>query len=104
MADAFHNPIPSRPTLPLGPLEGAPASRGREPGRAKGEVEFQALLERVEQRARKLATDAAGVDAPEQLAQAMQTARESLEDVLSLKQRLLEAYRAEQRRPGDASE
>lgn len=99
MADAFHSPIPSSPVGGA-----APASRGTETGPAKSDVEFQALLERVEQRARKLAADAAGVEVPEQLAQAMETARESLEDVMSLQQRLLEAYRAEQRRPGVGSD
>ena len=81
-----------------------PGARGSAAGQSKGEVEFQALLERVEARAKRLATDAAGVEVPEQLAQAMQAARESLDDVLSLKERLLEAYRAEQRRPSGGSE
>jgi hypothetical protein len=104
MADSFQSPISSRsPSLPIGP--GAESGRARDTGQAKSDVEFQALLERVEERARKLATDAAAVEAPEQLAAAMHTARESLEDVLSLKERLLAAYREEQRRsPGGGPE
>ena len=107
MADSFPTPIPPRPVGAGAPgvQGGAPAlGRGLAAGQAQGEVEFQALLERVEARAKQLATEAAGVELPEQLAQAMQTARESLEDVMSLKARLLEAYRAEQRRPSGGSE
>jgi hypothetical protein len=102
MADSFPSPIPSRPAgapgVPGGGPGGVAGARGSAAGQSKSEIEFQALLERVEARAKKLATDAADVQAPEQLAQAMQTARESLDDVLSLKELLLEAYRAEQRR------
>ena len=63
MADSFQSPISSRsPSLPIGP--GAESGRARDTGQAKSDVEFQALLERVEERARKLATDAAAVEAP----------------------------------------
>jgi hypothetical protein len=75
----------------------APAAGGAQSAPGKG-VEFQALLERIEARATELARRTEAVEAPEQLAEAVHTARESLEDVLLLKQRLLEAYQEERRR------
>ena len=57
---------------------------------------FQALLDQIETRARDLAAETDAVEAPEQLAGAVDSARESLENVLELKERLLEAYRQQQ--------
>jgi hypothetical protein len=55
------------------------------------------MLDKIEERARSLAQDSRAVERPEQLAGAVDSARESLEDVLSLKDRLLEEYRQAQR-------
>ena len=95
MVDPLPNPLvpgpqPARPAA----APGAPPGLERAPaGPREAGAEFQALLERIETRARRLAAETDTVEAPGQLAGAVETARESLEDVLNLEQRLLEAYR-----------
>lgn len=68
----------------------APSSRATSPEQA---ASFQALLERLEQKAEALEAKAQGELAPQELAQAVDEARSSLEDVLALQDRLLEAWR-----------
>jgi len=60
---------------------------------------FQVLLEKLEQQAAGLRAKSAGLERPEDLAGAVEEARESLEDALSLGAELLEAYRAARRAP-----
>lgn len=69
---------------------GAPAARAATPEQA---ASFQALLEKLEQKAEALEAKAQGELAPAELAQAVDEARSSLEDVLALQDRLLEAWR-----------
>jgi len=88
------------------PVGGPDSIPGAKPGAppvktGEGGVEFQAMLDRIEQRARELSAASSDALEPEQLAGAVDRARESLEDVLTLKEQLLEAYRqAQSQRPG----
>lgn len=72
--------------------EAAPAARSRAAG-AGDSAAFKALLENLEQRAAGLRGQKA--DSPDDLLGALDQARASLEDALDLKERLLEAYRAD---------
>lgn len=63
---------------------------------------FEALLERLTARAAELDEKSRVVARPEDLPGAMDAARASLEDALTLGERLLEAYQAEQRRGAQA--
>lgn len=85
----------------VGSVDGVqPARRGE---RADGgSAAFRALLENLEQRAAGLRSEAP--DSPRGLADAVDAARASLEDALDLKDRLLEAYRADLRRDGAGGE
>lgn len=67
---------------------------------------FEALLEKLEQRAVELSEDSREELEPERLAGAVDRARASLEDALSLGDRLLEAYReaAQQSQNNDGEE
>jgi flagellar hook-basal body complex protein FliE len=60
---------------------------------AAGGAAFQALLERLETQARELAAQSQTIESPEQLTGAVDRAHASLQDALSLGDRLLEAYR-----------
>ena len=62
---------------------------------------FEVLLEKLELRARELRDDSGSVENPTELAGAVDRARASLEDALTLSDQLLEAYRQSlQQRPG----
>ena len=68
----------------------------RAPQRSAGSAEtpaFRVLLERLAERAQELEAKSRALDEPAQLAGAVDAARASLEDALSLGDRLLEAYR-----------
>ena len=54
---------------------------------------FRALLDQLEERARALEEASKTLEGPQALAGAMDTARASLEDALSLSDSLVEAYR-----------
>ncbi len=54
---------------------------------------FEALLEKLQEKARTLQHDSETVDRPEDLSGAVDRARASLNDALSLSDQLLEAYR-----------
>lgn len=77
---AASSAAPARPPDRDGPAAGAPA--------------FQALLEDLESRARSLERTSRGELTPDALAGAVDEARVSLETMLSLKDRLLEAWLA----------
>lgn len=99
------NARPVGPAGPLGPLaigSSAPSpARPTEQGAA-----FRALLERLEGHARGLADASDALREPGELAGAVDRARVSLEDALSLGDQLLEAYRAANQRVerGDVGE
>ncbi len=59
---------------------------------------FEALLERLTTRAAELEQKTKTLSAPEQLPGALDAARSSLEDALTLGEELLEAYRVAQHR------
>jgi hypothetical protein len=95
---------PIHPKNPAGPdpvRGGQPADQTRRSG-DKGPVSpaFQVLLERLTARMGELEQKKEGADAPEQISEAMDTARASLEDALSLSEQLLEAFRETERRRG----
>jgi hypothetical protein len=100
MVDPLQNPLIPGPQPAPGP--GAAPGSGRAAERSPASAEFQALLERIETRARRLAAETEAVEVPAQLAGAVEAARESLVDVLDLGERLLEAYR-QQRQQGPAA-
>ncbi len=56
-------------------------------------VAFRALLERLERDARALEQDSSRIQDPKDLAGAVDRAHASLQDVLSIGDRLIEAYR-----------
>ena len=77
-----------RPTGPAGPAK-AP-TRGAE---GADKPAFKALLDKLEQRARELEAETRGVDDASHLAGAVEGAKSSLEDALSLGEELLESFR-----------
>ena len=61
---------------------------------------FRVLLDRLTSRADELAKKSQAAEDPEKLPGAVDAARASLEDALSLSEKLLEAYRQAQRESG----
>ena len=99
-------PIDQQQTLGLGGPRGpggldAPQPASKTGLDTAGSVEFRLLLERLELRASDLAEETRGVDGPAELGRAVDTARASLEEALSLKDQLLEAYRQAERQGGE---
>ena len=80
------------PRVPEGPSQSGHGSR------VAGEqgVAFKALLEKLDSQARRIQQTSEQVDRPEQLAGAVDEARTSLDQALSLGNQLLEAFRANQ--------
>jgi flagellar hook-basal body complex protein FliE len=60
---------------------------------AAGGAAFHALLERLETQARELEAQSRSIESPKELSGAVDRAHASLQDVLSLSDRLVEAYR-----------
>ena len=94
---------PIRPTGP-NPAHAADPSSGAQPRPAESPVDakpaFRALLERLQEKARSLEEKSKVVDDPAGLAGAVDAARSSLDEAVSLGEQLLEAYReAEHRGP-----
>ena len=82
-------------TQPSTPRPSEGTSENRSPA-------FQVLLERLQEQARELERTRETVDDPADLAGAVDSARTSLEDALSLGAELLEAYRqAQSQTPSD---
>jgi hypothetical protein len=90
------DPVPTnRPLGGADQTQGVGAAHGSSGAKRtdeSGGPEFQALLDKIEEGARDLAQQSRAVEKPEELAGAVDSARESLENVLSLKEQLLEAY------------
>ena len=76
---------------PIGKSAGA--SKGKARSASSDGPAFHVLLERLQARAQELEKTSASVEDPKQLAGAVNTARASLEDALSLSDQILEAYR-----------
>lgn len=85
------------PALPASVAGAQAPSTGARPQRAAtsgSSPAFEALLERLSARAAELDTKSRELSGPEDLPGAVDAARASLEDALTLGERLLEAYRA----------
>ena len=91
------------------PIQGLPKSAPVQPGAAtsaksgptEGGVAFRALLDELEVKARDLHAQSKSLERPEDLADAARGAKASLDDALSIRDRLLEAFR-EARQQGAA--
>ena len=100
----------SQPIDPRGlaPIQGTPkANPAAEPsqGADSENPAFRVLLERLQVQAEALEEKSKGVDDPRQLTGAVDAARASLEDALSLGEELLEAFRKVQHQaPTDAQD
>jgi len=81
-----------------GPGALQPGSPARTERSTDGSPAFEALLERLTARAAELDVKTREVAQPEDLPGAVDAARASLEDALTLGEQLLEAFHAEQRR------
>ncbi|MFT5048700.1 MAG: hypothetical protein ACI8QZ_000087 [Chlamydiales bacterium] len=79
----------------LGPTSGQLPGAASTPPKSEN-VAFKALLEKLEGQAQDLARASEVVDSPIELAGAVDSAKESLADALSLRDQLFEAYRAAQ--------
>jgi hypothetical protein len=88
----------SHPVEGVGPL--------RSPGQSQaGGAAFEALLEKLEGQAKRIEESSSAIERPEELSEAVGRARESLSDALSLRDRILEAWRANrQAAAGEARE
>ncbi len=89
-----------------------PGQQGVDPARAAGEAApkasrplegpaFHVLLEQLQQKAQALESTSQTLEDPRSLAGAVDMARASLDDALSLSDRLLEAFRAAQHSDAD---
>jgi flagellar hook-basal body complex protein FliE len=74
-------------------IDGVRSGAKKELAVGEGGPAFLALLEKLQAQAQSLQHDSKNVDAPEQLNEAVDRARSSLSDALSLSDKLLEAYR-----------
>ena len=88
------SPIPHGPEPVRGPAQDL-LRPTLDPGRGAA---FRVLLDGLEEQSRRLQDASGEVERPEQLAGAVERARESLEEALTVGDRLLEAYRAAQQR------
>jgi len=95
-------PIPG--SNPLRPVDGAqaqPSSKATD-AKSKDNPAFRILLEKLQSQARELEEKSNTLEAPEHLAEAVDIARASLDDALSLSDQLLESFRsAEQATPDE---
>lgn len=83
------------------PLGESTAAKQQDP---KAGAAFRALLERLEEKTRALGQASEALDDPRQLGEAVQSARDSVEQAVLLGSDLLEAYRAaQQRAAGDST-
>lgn len=79
----------------LGPVQGPGSQSGSRPNKVSGDgAAFKVLLEKLESQARRLKEVGDTVERPEELAGAVDRARASIDDALSLGDQILEAYRA----------
>lgn len=74
-------------------VAGATPDKAAAPKRSDGAA-FKVLLERLEQQTQKLREDGTSLADPSELAGAVDRAKHSIDDAVSLSEELLEAYRA----------
>ncbi|MFT7669340.1 MAG: flagellar hook-basal body complex protein FliE [Planctomycetota bacterium] len=99
--------IPINNSSPLNkPGSIAPAAPSNEGAAAQstGGLAFRGMLDKLQQQARSLQQDSENVSKPEDLSGAVDRARTSLGDALSLSNRLLEAYRESIQQKGTIQE
>lgn len=90
------------------PIQGLPQSAPVQPGAipsaktdsTQGGPAFRALLDELETKARELQAQSKSLEKPEDLGLAVQGAKASLDDALSIRDRLLEAYREARQQDG----
>lgn len=86
------NEIPIHGPQKTGPIQPGVGSNAKT-GPTDGGVAFRALLDELEAKSRDLQAQSKSVESPADLAGAVQGAKASLDDALSIRDRLLEAYR-----------
>ena len=89
----FQSPDAISASRGVSPVGGSSEVR-RTAGTPEDGAAFRALLERLETQARDLSRESSEAIGPDDLAGAVENARNALEDALSLGDQLLEAYRA----------
>ena len=87
----------------LSPIRGVEPATQKPATAPEAGPAFRALLEKLEHEAQGLRRASEGLEKPEELAGAVDRARATLDDALSLGDRLLEAFRAANQR-GNGSE
>ncbi|HIG11665.1 MAG: hypothetical protein ABGY71_04640 [bacterium] len=90
------NPIQRQSAASIRPAQGNLADTRAPNERSNAGPAFQALLEKLQLQAQKLQHDSESVVQPDELQGAVNRAHDSLENVLSLSEQLLEAYRESQ--------
>lgn len=101
---------PTQSTRGLAAVDGIspalPSSKGASnvASSSGADFQFRGLLERLENDARRLHEQSTDVKDSKELAGALDKAQASLQDALTLSDRLLEAYRAAMLRAGDTSD
>jgi hypothetical protein len=88
----------------VGPVRGPTPAEGNRQTRSTGGAAFRALLDELQEKTRQLKEDGAALSEPAELAGAVDRARASIDDALSLSDQLLEAYRAAQQRTDGQAE
>ena len=93
-----NSPIPNDPLRQAGidPASAAGAGKAKKTSDPESSAAFRALLDSLAQKAANLDETSQSLGAPDELASAVDDARKSLEDAMSLGDQLLEAYRANQ--------
>jgi hypothetical protein len=87
-----------------GPTGAAPGKPADGPRDVRAGAAFKALLERLEEETRRIARASDGVTGAQDLAGAVDAARESVQEAMQLGDELLEAYRAARQRAEAGSE
>lgn len=93
------NELPIQGPTRTGPVRPG-AQPAAQPGTGEGGVAFRALLDELEAKARELQQKSQALQGPADLAGAVQGAKASLDDALSIRDRLLEAYREARQQDG----
>jgi len=91
-----NTPVPRTPGPDPARESGAAAARPAGAAARGDAAAFQVLLEKLQAQARRLHGASEAIDGPEDLPGAIDSARETLRDALSLSDQLLEAYRQSQ--------
>ena len=91
-----NNPLQRAGAQPVGGVDKTGATSPKKSQATGSGPAFQALLEKLQQQAQSLRRDSERIERPEDLSGAVDRAHDSLEQALSLSDKLLEAYRESQ--------